>query len=903
MAEFSPMMQHYLKTKEEYSDCILFYRLGDFYEMFFDDAITVSRELEITLTGKDCGQAERAPMAGIPFHAAENYIARLISKGYKVAICEQMEDPKLAKGMVKREVVRVVTPGTVIESNLLEEKKNNYIMSIYKTGIYYGLGICDVSTGDFYATQICENNNFSKLLDEISRYSPSEIIVNKMMFETKSEISKIKDRFKVYVSLEKEENFSDENELLLSIYNVISSSKIKNIQLKEEKEEKNADFQIKTKQQIQEIDNKNLIVPAINALITYLTETQKTNLDHINTIKIYSITQYMSLDINARRNLELTEKMRDKSKKGTLLWVLDKTCTSMGGRLLRRWINDPLIDVNEINKRLDSVNELKNSVVLKGDIIDSLKKVYDIERLAGKISYGNANGRDLISLKNSVKQLPEIKQILSKTESGLLHELYEELDVLQDIYELIEKSIVEEPPISVKEGGIIKLGYDPEIDVLKKATTEGKTWIVQLEAREREKTGIKGLKVGFNKVFGYFIEVTKSNLSMVPETYIRKQTLTNAERYVTEELKNLENQILGAEEKVVNLEYNAFVHVRDEIESQVQRLQKTSNIVATLDVLTSFAIVAEDMNYVKPVVDNDGIIDIKDGRHPVIEKISQSGEFVPNDTYLDKNDNRLAIITGPNMAGKSTYMRQVALITLMAQIGSYVPASSARIGVVDKIFTRVGASDDLSMGQSTFMVEMMEVATILKEATSNSLVILDEIGRGTSTYDGLSIAWAVAEHIADKSLCGAKTLFATHYHELTELEEKIDGVKNYSIAVKEKGEDIIFLRKIVNGGTDESYGVHVARLAGVPQNVTKKANEILRSLERRNILNNKAIEKESKKVVSGQVDMFNFKLAEVASEFDKIDVNQLTPIDALNTIVKMKEKLSWKCLKTVITDN
>ena len=904
MAEFSPMMQHYLKTKEEYSDCILFYRLGDFYEMFFDDAITVSRELEITLTGKDCGQAERAPMAGIPFHAAENYIARLISKGYKVAICEQMEDPKLAKGMVKREVVRVVTPGTVIESNLLEEKKNNYIMSIYKTGIYYGLGICDVSTGDFYATQICENNNFSKLLDEISRYSPSEIIVNKMMFETKSEISKIKDRFKVYVSLEKEENFSDENELLLSMYNVISSSKIKNIQLKEvkeekgekeekeEKEEKTADFQIKTKQQIQEIDNKNLIVPAINALITYLTETQKTNLDHINTIKIYSITQYMSLDINARRNLELTEKMRDKSKKGTLLWVLDKTCTSMGGRLLRRWINDPLIDVNEINKRLDSVNELKNSVVLKGDIIDSLKKVYDIERLAGKISYGNANGRDLISLKNSVKQLPEIKQILSKTESGLLHELYEELDVLQDIYELIEKSIVEEPPISVKEGGIIKLGYDPEIDVLKKATTEGKTWIVQLEAREREKTGIKGLKVGFNKVFGYFIEVTKSNLSMVPETYIRKQTLTNAERYVTEELKNLENQILGAEEKVVNLEYNAFVHVRDEIESQVQRLQKTSNIVATLDVLTSFAIVAEDMNYVKPVVDNDGIIDIKDGRHPVIEKISQSGEFVPNDTYLDKNDNRLAIITGPNMAGKSTYMRQVALITLMAQIGSYVPASSARIGVVDKIFTRVGASDDLSMGQSTFMVEMMEVATILKEATSNSLVILDEIGRGTSTYDGLSIAWAVAEHIADKSLCGAKTLFATHYHELTELEEKIDGVKNYSIAVKEKGEDIIFLRKIVNGGTDESYGVHVARLAGVPQNVTKKANEILRSLERRNILNNKAIEKESKKVVSGQVDMFNFKLAEVASEFDKIDVNQLTPIDALNTIVKMKEKLS-----------
>ena len=879
MAEFSPMMQHYLKTKEEYSDCILFYRLGDFYEMFFDDAITVSRELEITLTGKDCGQEERAPMAGIPFHAAEGYIARLISKGYKVAICEQMEDPKEAKGIVKREVIRVVTPGTVIESNLLEEKKNNYIMSIYKTGIYYGLGVCDISTGDFYATQICENNNFSKLLDEISRYSPSEIIVNKMMFETKSELSKIQERFKVYVSLEKEENFSDETELLIQMYNIVCD------RLKDNNK-------VSNQEQMKEIDDKNLIVPAINALITYLTETQKTNLEHINTIKIYSITQYMSLDINARRNLELTEKMRDKSKKGTLLWVLDKTSTSMGGRLLRRWINDPLIDVNEINKRLDSVKELKNSIILKGDIIDSLKKVYDIERLAGKIAYGNANGRDLISLKNSVKQLPEVKSILSQTESGLLRELYEELDELQDIYELIEKSIVEEPPISVKEGGIIKLGYDPEIDQLKKATTEGKNWIVQLEAKEREETGIKGLKVGFNKVFGYFIEVTKSNLSMVPDRYIRKQTLTNAERYVTEELKNLENQILGAEEKVINLEYKAFTDVRDEIEKQIQRIQKTSNIVATLDVITSFATVAEDMNYVKPVVDNDGIIDIKDGRHPVIEKMSQAGEFVPNDTYLDRSDNRLAIITGPNMAGKSTYMRQVALITLMAQIGSYVPASEARIGVVDKIFTRVGASDDLSMGQSTFMVEMMEVATILKEATSNSLVILDEIGRGTSTYDGLSIAWAVAEHIADKSLCGAKTLFATHYHELTELEEKIEGVKNYSIAVKEKGEDIIFLRKIVKGGTDESYGVHVARLAGVPQNVTKKANEILRSLERRNILNNKAIEKESKKVVAGQVDMFNFKLAEVASEFDKIDVNQLTPIDALNTIVKMKEKLS-----------
>ena len=870
MAEYSPMMQHYLDTKKEYSDCILFYRLGDFYEMFFDDAITVSRELEITLTGKECGQPQRAPMAGVPFHAAENYIARLISKGYKVAICEQMEDPKEAKGMVKREVIRVVTPGTVIESNLLEEKKNNYIMSIYKTGIYYGIAICDVSTGDFYATEIKENNNFSKLLDEISRYTPSEIIVNTMMFESKSDISKIKDRFNVYVSLEKDENFVDETELLFNMYNVLDENGNK----------------------IKKEDENSLSIPAINALLTYLTETQKTNLDHINTIKIYSITKYMALDINARRNLELTEKMRDKSKKGTLLWVLDKTSTSMGGRLLRRWINDPLIDVKQINKRLDSVKELKNSLILRGDITESLKKVYDIERLAGKIAYGNANGRDLISLKNSVAQLPEIKQILAKAESPLLKDLYDELDTLQDIYELIENSIVEEPPISVKEGGIIKLGYDEEIDTLKKATTEGKTWIVNLEAKEREETGIKGLKVGFNKVFGYFIEVTKSNLSMVPDRYIRKQTLTNCERYVTEELKNLENQILGAEEKVINLEYKAFTEIREKIEHQIQRIQKTSAIVATLDVVVSFATIAEDMNYVKPEVDESGIIDIKDGRHPVIEKMCSAGEFVPNDTYLDKNDNRLAIITGPNMAGKSTYMRQVALITLMAQIGSYVPASSAKIGVVDKIFTRVGASDDLSMGQSTFMVEMMEVATILKEATANSLVILDEIGRGTSTYDGLSIAWAVAEYIADKTECGAKTLFATHYHELTELEEKVEGVKNYSIAVKEKGEDIVFLRKIVNGGTDESYGVHVARLAGVPTNVTKKANEILKGLERKNILNNKVIEKENKKVVAGQVDMFNFKLAEVASEFDKIDVNTLTPIDALNTLVRLKEKLN-----------
>lgn len=869
MAEFSPMMQHYLDTKKQYKDCILFYRLGDFYEMFFDDAITTSRELELTLTGKDCGQEERAPMCGIPHHAAENYIARLISKGYKVAICEQIEDPKMAKGIVKRDVIRVVTPGTVIESNLLDEKKNNYIMSIYKNGIYFGLSVCDISTGDFLATQIKETNNFARLMDEISRFSPAEILVNSMMSDCLEEISKIKERFDSYITNLDEVKFLDSLDSTSLKCNIIN--------------DKN--------QNIENSEETALAFLAINGLMNYLKETQKTSLDHINKIHIYNTTKYMALDINARRNLEITEKLRDKSKKGTLLWVLDKTSTSMGGRHLRRWLNDPLIDVCEINNRLNSVEELKDNLIFRGEIIDCLKRVYDIERLAGKISYGNANGRDLISLKNSIKQLPNIKQVLKDSKSAMLSDIYENLDTLNDIFELIEKSIVEEPPITIKEGGIIKLGYNEEIDKLKTATTEGKNWIIQLEIEEREKTGIKNLKVGFNKVFGYFIEVTKSYLSQVPERFIRKQTLTNCERYITEELKNLENQILGAEEKVINLEYEAFTNIREEIQSNILRIQKTAEAVSTLDVLCSFATVAEEMNYTKPIVDTEGVIDIKDGRHPVIEKMLPTGSFVQNDTYMDKQENRLSIITGPNMAGKSTYMRQVALITLMAQVGSFVPASYAKIGVADKIFTRVGASDDLSMGQSTFMVEMMEVATILKEATNNSLVILDEIGRGTSTYDGLSIAWAVAEFISDKEKCGAKTLFATHYHELTQLEDKLEGVKNYSIAVKEKGEDIIFLRKIVQGGTDESYGVHVAKLAGVPQIVTQKANEILKSLEKKNILNQKTKEQESKKVVNGQFDMFNYKLAEIAHELDKVDVNSLTPIEALNTLVKIKEKI------------
>ena len=867
MAEFSPMMQRYLETKEEYKDCILFYRLGDFYEMFFEDAITASRELELTLTGKDCGQEERAPMCGIPHHAAEIYVSRLINKGYKVAICEQLEDPKTTKGIVKRGVIRVVTPGTLVESNMLEERKNNYIMSIYKTGIYFGISICDISTGEFYSAEIKDNNNFPILLDEIARYTPSELVINSMMANCLDEMNKIKERFEnVYITKFNDKFFSEELNNINLRFNVVDNNERK----------------------IENLAEKKLALSSINALVQYIEDTQKTSLDHINKITIYNLSKYMALDINARRNLEITEKMRDKSKKGTLLWVLDKTSTSMGGRLLRRWLNDPLVDVNEINRRLNAVKELKDDIILRGEVIENLKKVYDIERLAGKMAYGNANARDMVTLKNSLFKLPEVKQILKNCKSDLLKGLYEKLDELQDIYQLIEKSIVEDPPMTIKDGGIIKLGYDEEIDKLKTAQTEGKTWLVQLEAEEKEKTGIKNLKIGFNKVFGYFIEVTKSYLDQVQDRFIRKKTLTKAERYITEDLKNLENQILGAEEKVVNLEYNAFVEIREEISKNVTRLQTTSEVISSLDVLTSFAQVAEDFNYCMPEVDSSGTIDIKNGRHPVIEKILGEGVFVENDTFLDKGDNRLSIITGPNMAGKSTYMRQVALITLMAQCGSFVPAESANIGVVDKIFTRVGASDDLSMGQSTFMVEMMEVATILKEATPNSLVILDEIGRGTSTYDGLSIAWAVAEYIADKQKCGAKTLFATHYHELTELENKIEGIKNYSIAVKEKGEDIIFLRKIVRGGTDESYGIHVARLAGVPKVVTQKANEILRSLEKKNILTGK---KQDKKQVEGQFDMYNYKLAEIAHEIDKVNLNELTPIDALNTLVRIKEKM------------
>ncbi len=946
---YSPMMQHFLETKSNYMDCVLFYRLGDFYEMFFDDAINVSRELELTLTGKDCGQEERAPMCGIPFHAGEIYATKLIEKGYKVAICEQMEDPKQAKGIVKREVIKVMTPGTITDGNLLEEKTNNYIMSIYKDGIYFGIAVFDISTGESYSTEIKEDNNFQKLIDEISRYNPSEIIVNKMMNDSIQEINEIKQRFNAFISVNDfdiNNNDLEKNKLNndLESNNLIASSnekenlknnentdnsEINQIGLEDEKEnniknddEDNEDFvpdffnmksslskkldekfDIETIKETFDIIDENgnsindfekyvLAIPAIGMLLKYVEETQKTKPENLNKIIIYKTTKYMSLDINARRNLEITEKMRDKAKKGTLLWVLDKTTTSMGGRLLKRWISDPLIDVNDINLRLGAVKELKDSAMLRDDIKGSLKNVYDIERLAGKISYGTANARDMISLKNSVSQLPELKETLKKVNSKLLTELYESLDTLDDIFNIINIAIVDDPPMSVKEGGLIKKGYDENIDKLIEATTNGRKWLVDIETKERELTGIKNLKIGYNKIFGYYIEVSKSFVKMVPQDrYIRKQTLTTGERYITEELKNMENQIVGAQEKIVTLEYDAFVKIRDEIEKNAKRLQLSASIVSKIDVLCSFATVASDMNYCMPIVDNSDVIEIKEGRHPVIEKILPSGSFVQNDAYLDEESNRLNIITGPNMAGKSTYMRQVALITLMAQVGSFVPASSAHIGVVDKIFTRVGASDDLSMGESTFMVEMMEVATILKNATNKSLVILDEIGRGTSTYDGLSIAWAVAEYI---SKIKAKTLFATHYHELTSLENKLEGTKNYHISVKERGEDVIFLRKIVEGGTDESFGIHVARLAGVPKEATTRANEILRTLERKSILRDNSSaskDKIEKEEDAGQLSMYNYKLAEVAHELDQVKLEEITPIDALNILQRIKEKM------------
>ncbi len=854
MEELTPMMKQYMEVKNQYKDCLLLYRLGDFYELFFDDAITASRELEITLTGKDCGLKERAPMCGVPYHAVQNYVAKLIEKGYKVAIGEQLEDPALAKGIVKRDVIRVITPGTVIESNILDEKKNNYLASIFRSGANFGIAYSDVSTGEFYTTEFADKNNFPKVLNELGRFEPAEIVVNSEMFNDKFEVDSISKKFKTYITNRDEEDEVPELE---------GMAKLAKIPYAEN---------------------------ATRLLFNYIKETQKIELKHINKINVYNASNYMTLDNIARKNLELTETLRDKNKKGSLLWVLDKTSTSMGGRNLRRWIEKPLMDIGDIHKRLQAVKELKEDVILRSDISETLKKVYDIERLTGKIAYGSVNARDMISLKTSLMQLPALKELMKDRASDLLKELYDELDVLEDVAKLIEDAIVDDPPVSVKEGGIIKSTYDEEVNKLRTASTEGKNWVIAIESKEREATGIKNLKVGYNKVFGYYLEVSKSFVNMVPDRFIRKQTLSTGERYITDELKEIESTILGAQDKVVNLEYEIFTKIREKIATQIERLQMSSNAVATIDTLCSFAEVADLNSYVMPEVDESNDIIIKDGRHPVVERLIDSGSFVPNDTFLNTTEDRINIITGPNMAGKSTYMRQVAQIVLMAQIGSFVPASSAKIGIVDRIFTRVGASDDLSTGQSTFMVEMNEVANIVLNATPRSLLILDEIGRGTSTFDGLSIAWAVVEYISKTEKIGARTLFATHYHELTELEDKLDGVKNYCIAVKEKGEDVIFLRKIIRGGADESYGIYVAKLAGIPNVIIKRANEILNGLKEGSYAISQVRENKNIKNVS-QVDFYNYKLGEIENELQKIDVNELTPIDALNILVKMKSKL------------
>ena len=768
-------------------------------------------------------------------------------------------------------------------------------MSIFKDGIYYGIAAFDISTGEAYATEIKTDNNFQKLINEICRFSPSELIINDYMNDSISEVNEIKHRFDVFISVDKKikdvlsEVSSDKN-FVPDFFNMKSSMTKLDEKFDDETIHNTFDIIDEQGNLIKNISERYLVINAIGILLKYVEETQKIKPENLNKVVVYEVVKYMALDINSRKNLELTERIKDKNKKGTLLWVLDKTETSMGGRLLRRWINDPLVNIDDINLRLDAVEEIKNNLFLQDGIVDALKSIYDIERLAGKISYGTVNARDLISLKNSIMQLPELKSVIQNVNSDFLKIINDEVDILTDIYELVDKSIVDDPPLSVKEGGLIKKGYKPEIDELIEATTNGKQWLANIELKEKEITGIKNLKIGYNKVFGYYIEVSKSNIKDIPEDrYIRKQTLTTGERYITEELKNMENEILGAKEKIISLEYDEFVNIRNEIQDNAKRIQKTANAIAKIDVIQSFANVANELNYCKPEIAEDDLIDIKNGRHPVVEKIIPYGDFVQNDSLLNSNENRLNIITGPNMAGKSTFMRQVALITIMAQIGSFVPAEYAHIGVVDKVFTRVGASDDLSSGESTFMVEMMEVANILKNATDRSLVILDEIGRGTSTYDGLSIAWAVAEYVS-KLKC--KTLFATHYHELVELDGKIEGVKNYHITVKERGEDIIFLRKIVEGGTDESYGIHVAKLAGVPKEVTNRANEILFKLEKKNIINGKIDNKSENMKNDGQLSMYNYKLAEISSELDKVELENITPIEALNILQKMKDKIN-----------
>jgi len=878
VAQFTPMMQKYIETKEEYKDCILFYRLGDFYEMFFEDAIIASKELEITLTGKDCGQEERAPMCGIPYHAIDGYLNKLVSKGYKVAICEQVEDPKQAKGLVKREVVRVVTPGTNLNMQALDSGKNNYLMSIVYLGDIIGLSIADFSTGDYFVTEV---ESGSSLIDEINKFVPSEIICNEYFNMSGINLEQVNEKLGISMSSLDSWYFDDE----------MCLNKLK------------AHFHITSLDGLGLKDYTTGVIAA-GALLQYLYQTQKNSLSHLTSLLPYTTGKYMLIDSSSRRNLELVETMREKQKKGSLLWVLDKTKTAMGARKLRSMIEQPLIEKEEILKRQTVIEEFNNEVITREEIREYLNPIYDLERLMSKISCKSANPRDLIAFKSSLEMLPYIKGLLKSFKSELIESTFEQLDDLKDLYKLIDEAIVDEPSILIREGGIIKDGFHEEADRLRKAKTEGKTWLAQLESREKEKTGIKGLKIKFNKVFGYYLEVTNSYKGLVPVEYIRKQTLSNAERYTTDELKNLEDIIVGAEDKLFSLEYNIFVEVRDKIASEVLRIQNTAKAIAKVDVYASLALVAERNNYIKPKINEKGIIEIKNGRHPVVEKMITNDMFVANDTYLDNGNKRISIITGPNMAGKSTYMRQTALIVLMAQIGSYVPATSANIGIVDRIFTRVGASDDLASGQSTFMVEMTEVANILRNATSKSLLILDEIGRGTSTFDGLSIAWAVVEHISNVKLLGAKTLFATHYHELTELEGTISGVNNYCIAVKEQGDDIVFLRKIIAGGADKSYGIQVAKLAGVPESVIERAKVLVKDLSDADILQNaKNIAQYSRKNDKTYTNQINDLEVKQMSLFDTVNnddiimelkdtnIGNMTPIDAINMLYKMQNKI------------
>ena len=875
--ELTPMMQKYMETKQEYKDCILFYRLGDFYEMFFEDALTASRELEITLTGKSCGLKERAPMCGVPFHAVEGYLNKLVSKGYKVAICEQVEDPKQAKGLVKREVTRIVTPGTNLDTYALDETKNNYIMCIVYVDNKYGVSVADVTTGAYFVTEL---DSERKLLDEISKYMPSEIISNEAFFMSGIDLEDLRHRLGITIYSLESWYFGDD----------LAATTLKD------------HFHVASLDGLG-LGDYNCGVIAAGSLLKYLYETQKTTLDHMTTIEPYSTGKFMVLDSSTRRNLELVETLREKQKRGSLLWVLDKTKTAMGARTLRSYLEQPLIDKKQIEARLDMVEELKNNMICREELREYLNPIYDLERLISRVVYQTANPRDLIAFRSSLEMLPAIKTLLQDLSSPLVRELDEELDPLTDICTLITESIEEEPPISIREGGMIKTGYDEQVDHLRNAKTEGKTWLARIEEEEREKTGIKNLRIKYNKVFGYYLEVTNSYKDLVPEYYTRKQTLTNAERYITPELKELEETILGAEDKLTALEYEIFCRVRNQIAEQVVRIQHAAKAIAGLDVFASLALVAEQNSYVRPKMNEKGILNIKSGRHPVVEKMITNDMFIENDTYLDNKNNRIAIITGPNMAGKSTYMRQNALIVLMAQVGSFVPAQSANIGIVDRIFTRVGASDDLASGQSTFMVEMNEVANILRNATSSSLLILDEIGRGTSTIDGLSIAWAVVEYISNPKILGAKTLFATHYHELTELEGKLSNVNNYCIAVKEKGDDIVFLRKIVSGGADRSYGIQVAKLAGVPDPVIERAKVICEELERANMSNlaanlpeipsqHKAKTKKPDDVDLAQMSLFDtVKDDDIIEEIREIDLTNMTPFEAMNKLYEIQNKI------------